>query len=64
MWRDAMPYALQVRQAREMDKHAVLCMLTNLSSSSCPSTHFIPTARALEKWLQVYRTKVALRAVA
>ena len=59
-----MPYALQAREAREMDRQAVLCMLTKLSPSACRSTHFIPTARALEKWLQVYRTKVALRAVA
>src|SRR5712671_2516311 len=29
-----------------------------------PRTHVIPVARCLEKWLQVYRTKVALRAVA
>jgi hypothetical protein len=59
-----MPYALQARQARVMDKHAVLCMLTKLNPGACPSTHFIPTAHALDKWLQVYRTKVALRAVA
>ena len=59
-----MPYALQAREAREMDKQAVLRMLTRLNPIDCPSTHFILTARALEKWLQVYRTKVALRAVA
>ncbi|KAI0302238.1 Sfi1 spindle body protein-domain-containing protein [Russula brevipes] len=45
VWRDAMPRALQAKQAREMDKMAVL-------------------SHALEKWLQVYRTKIALRAVA
>lgn len=44
-----MPYALQARQAREMDKHAVLCMLTKLSSSSCPSNSFHPhSARSRE----------------
>ena len=59
-----MPYALQARKAREMDKQAVLCMSTRLNPIVYPSTHFMPTARALEKWLQVYRTKVALRAVA
>jgi len=45
VWRDAMPRALQAKQAREMDKKTVL-------------------ARSFDKWLQVYRTKVAIRAVA
>ena len=28
-----MPYALQAREAREMDKQAVLCMLTKIESN-------------------------------
>ncbi|KAI0316688.1 Sfi1 spindle body protein-domain-containing protein [Amylostereum chailletii] len=43
-WRDSMPKALQAKEAREMDKKAVL-------------------SRIFAKWLQAYRTKIALRAV-
>lgn len=60
-----MPRALQAKRAREMDKDAVLCTSTTaLDSAAALVTHVVPTARALEKWLQVYRTKIALRAVA
>ena len=64
-----MPRALQAKLARETDKKAVLCTSFDPPSKSAfRLTHldfvlFFP-ARALEKWLQMYRTKVALRAVA
>ncbi|TCD64438.1 hypothetical protein EIP91_004083 [Steccherinum ochraceum] len=45
IWRDAMPKALQSKQARDMDRNSVL-------------------ARAFDKWLQAYKTKIALKAVA
>ena len=60
-----MPRALQAKLARETDKKAVLCK-SNTGAGLHSTTHsgvFFP-ARALEKWLQMYRTKVALRAVA
>lgn len=59
-----MPHALQAKHAREMDKQTVLCTLTDFGFNRLSSTHASHTARSLEKWLQVYRTKVALRAVA
>jgi hypothetical protein len=59
-----MPRALQAKEAREMDKKAVL---GKNRQSLCLRQHLISlfhSARSFEKWLQVYRTKVALRAVA
>ena len=35
-----------------------------LAQSAFPTLIVVPTVRSFEKWLQVYRTKVALRAVA
>ncbi|KAH8106712.1 Sfi1 spindle body protein-domain-containing protein [Cristinia sonorae] len=45
IWRDAMPKAMQSKQARDMDRNSVL-------------------SRAFDKWLQAYKTKMALKAVA
>ncbi|THH32104.1 hypothetical protein EUX98_g2082 [Antrodiella citrinella] len=45
IWRNAMPKALQFKQARDMERNSVL-------------------SRAFDKWLQAYRTKIALKAVA
>ena len=61
-----MPRALQAKQARDVDRRAVLCTSTPRLAAlpRFPSNSCHPTARALEKWLQVYRTKVDLRAVA
>ena len=61
-----MPRALQAKQAREIDKKTVLgknrqSMLKTHSQKLILLSH---TARSFDKWLQVYRTKVALRAVA
>ncbi|KAI5122945.1 hypothetical protein M0805_006826 [Coniferiporia weirii] len=45
IWREAMPKALQAREARKCDRKKLL-------------------ARALDKWAQAHRTKIALKAVA
>ncbi|KAH8117554.1 Sfi1 spindle body protein-domain-containing protein [Phellopilus nigrolimitatus] len=45
IWREAMPKALQAREARKRDRQKQL-------------------AKALDKWVQAYRTKIALKAVA
>ncbi|KDQ61051.1 hypothetical protein JAAARDRAFT_191170 [Jaapia argillacea MUCL 33604] len=44
-WRDAMPRVLQAKEARDMDKKAVL-------------------SKFLDKWVERYKTKIALKAVA
>lgn len=59
-----MPRALQAKLARETDKKAVLCTSPTHRTVRIPIHSFLFPARALEKWLQMYRTKVALRAVA
>lgn len=37
-----MPHALQAKQARKMDKHTVLCTLTDSGFNRSSSTHVVP----------------------
>lgn len=57
-----MPQALRARKAREMDKRHLLCKLP-LIQLYILTNRFSPV-KAFEKWLQVHRTKIALKAVA
>ena len=61
MWRDAMPKALQAKTAREIDQKAVLCR--SMSADLWPFSHHLQ-AKTFNKWMQAYKTKIDLKAVA
>ena len=64
VWRDSMPRALQSKQAREADRKAVLCAFSLCGISiHCHLTRR-KIAKAFAKWLQAYKTKLELKAVA
>ena len=61
-WRAGMPQALRARKAQEMYKRHLLCK-SPLVQLYILTNYHIP-AQVFEKWLQVHRTKIALKAVA
>jgi protein SFI1 len=63
-WRDAMPGALQAKAARDLHKENVMSEQSFTGVAKCIYSSNLSLGKAFDKWLQVYRTKVALKAVA
>jgi protein SFI1 len=61
-WREAMPRVLQLKEARELDRKTTLGKGIFLPSLTIQLTRY--SAKAVDKWVQTYRTKIALKAVA
>jgi hypothetical protein len=58
-----MPRALQAKGAREMDSKAVLSKCRTVVNLA-PTDIITCLAKILDRWVQAYRTKIALKAVA
>lgn len=65
VWRAGMPQALQYKAARETHNTSVLSKNSTLNATfDCLAQYDGNSAKALEKWTQAYKTKMALKAVA